>query len=62
MSEFVQVRGEFILRLLDAVQEKWGGVEGYVVEVLGIGKEGVERVRGVLRGEVGREEGEIRDD
>ena len=62
MSEFVQVRGKFMLGFLDAVQEKWGGVEGYVVEVLGIGKEGVERMRGVLRGEVGREEGEIRDD
>jgi protein tyrosine/serine phosphatase len=52
MQEFVQVRGEFILAFLEQVEERFGGVEGWVRNVLGFGEEDVERVRGVLTGRV----------
>ncbi|OAL48638.1 hypothetical protein IQ07DRAFT_82691 [Pyrenochaeta sp. DS3sAY3a] len=52
MSEFVQVKGEFVLALLERVDEVYGGVEGYVRDVLGFGEEDVRIVKSVLRGEV----------
>jgi hypothetical protein len=52
MQEFVQVRGEFILAFLEEVEGKFGGVEGWVRNVLGFSKDDVERVREVLTGGV----------
>ncbi|CAO2658668.1 Nn.00g063910.m01.CDS01 [Neocucurbitaria sp. VM-36] len=50
MHEFTQVKGDFILGLLDAVELKYGGMEGYVIEVLGFGVEDLGAVKSVLRG------------
>lgn len=49
MKEFSQVKGEFIVGLLERVEEKYGSVEGFVVGELGLSGEDVERVRAVLR-------------
>lgn len=54
MKEFVQVKDEFILAMLDAVEEKYGGVEGYVRKELGFGEDEIEEMKRVLRGEGGR--------
>jgi protein tyrosine/serine phosphatase len=51
MAEFVQVKGEFILALLDIVDRKYGGVEAYVRDVLGFDAEDVADIKGVLKGE-----------
>ncbi len=50
MREFTQVKGEFILGFLEAVEERYGSVEGYVIDVLGFSKADVEVVRGMLKG------------
>jgi hypothetical protein len=51
MAEFVQVKGEFILALLDIVGRKYGGVEAYVKDVLGFDAEDVADIKCILKGE-----------
>jgi hypothetical protein len=51
MSEFTQVKGEFILGFLDAVEEKYGGVEAYTRDELGFSAEDVGKIKRVLTGE-----------
>lgn len=53
MTEFTQVKGEFILDFLDAVEEKYGGVEAYTRDELGFSAEDVGRIKRVLTGEKG---------
>lgn len=54
MREFTQVKGEFVLGFLEAVEERCGSVEGYVVDMLGFSRRDVGVIRGVLRGEDGK--------
>ncbi|KAH7389594.1 protein-tyrosine phosphatase-like protein [Phaeosphaeria sp. MPI-PUGE-AT-0046c] len=49
MKEFVQVKDDFILAMLDAVEEEYGGVEGYVRAQLGFGVDEVGELKKVLR-------------
>jgi protein tyrosine/serine phosphatase len=51
MAEFVQVRDEFILAFLNAVDKEYGSVEAYVRDVLGFSEEEVGVIKRVLRGE-----------
>ncbi|KAH7401610.1 protein-tyrosine phosphatase-like protein [Pyrenochaeta sp. MPI-SDFR-AT-0127] len=48
MHEFVQVKSEFILGFLDAVQDIYGSVEAYVGDILGLTAEDIEIVKRVL--------------
>lgn len=57
MHEFTQMKGEFILGLLDAVDLKYGGMEGYVIAVLGFEVEELDVIRSVLRGELPKSQG-----
>lgn len=50
MTGFVQVKGEYILAFLGKVDERFGGVEIYVRDVLGFGEKDAEKMKEVLRG------------
>lgn len=50
MREFSQVRAEFMEGMLEMMDVKYGGVEGYV-RGLGFGDEDLVKIRGVLKGE-----------
>ncbi|KAF2117525.1 protein-tyrosine phosphatase-like protein [Lophiotrema nucula] len=51
MAEFAQVKAEFMLATLEMVDEKYGGMEGYVKRELGFSDEDVEKIKKNLRGE-----------
>ncbi|KAJ4365172.1 hypothetical protein N0V83_008790 [Neocucurbitaria cava] len=57
MHEFTQVKGDFILGLLDAVDLKYGGMERYAIAVLGFEVEELDVVKSVLRGELSKSQG-----
>jgi protein tyrosine/serine phosphatase len=47
--EFSQIKAEFMEGMLEMMEEKYGGVEGYV-RGLGFGDEELKEIRGVLKG------------
>ncbi|KAF1970475.1 hypothetical protein BU23DRAFT_537858 [Bimuria novae-zelandiae CBS 107.79] len=49
MAEFASTKGEFIEGLLEGVEERFGGVEGYV-RGLGFGEEDLGKMKKILRG------------
>ncbi|KAF2035522.1 hypothetical protein EK21DRAFT_84573 [Setomelanomma holmii] len=59
IREFVQVKGEYILAFLDAVAERYGGVRGYVRDVLVFEEDEVVAMELVLRGESGAKDGQM---
>lgn len=48
VENVVRAREEYMLATLGMVEREFGGVRGYLREVLGMGGEGVEAVRGNL--------------
>ncbi|KAF2690790.1 hypothetical protein K458DRAFT_355046 [Lentithecium fluviatile CBS 122367] len=50
MAEFSSVKGDFILGMMEMMESKYGGVEGYV-RGLGFGEEDLRKIRAVLRGD-----------
>ncbi|KAF7182147.1 hypothetical protein CNMCM7691_001535 [Aspergillus felis] len=50
-KEFASVKASYMMAFLEAVQEKYGGMEKFVVDVICMSKADVEAVRAVLRGE-----------
>jgi len=52
MEEMCEVRGENMIAFLDMVEERWGGVEGYLEQKLELEKDDVWKIRSNLRGNV----------
>ena len=48
-ERMVGARQESMRAMLEIVDEKWGGAEGYVKNVVGLSDEDIERVRKVMR-------------
>jgi len=50
MHEFSQIKGDNVNAMLETVKEKYGGMEGYVKDVLGFSDEDVEKMKANLKG------------
>ncbi|KAF4232344.1 hypothetical protein CNMCM8980_005132 [Aspergillus fumigatiaffinis] len=50
-KEFVAIKASYMMTFLEAVRVKYGGMEMFVTDVMGMSKVDVEVVRAVLRGE-----------
>ncbi|GIK02965.1 hypothetical protein Aspvir_007030 [Aspergillus viridinutans] len=50
-KQFAAIKASYMMAFLEAVQVKYGGMETFVVDVIGMSKADVEAVRAVLRGE-----------
>jgi protein tyrosine/serine phosphatase len=50
MDEMVGVKGETMVRFLEWIEEKWGGVEGYLRSELGFEDDNVRIIKENLRG------------
>jgi protein tyrosine/serine phosphatase len=50
-KEFVAIKASYMMAFLEAVRVKYGGMEMFVTDVMGMSKVDVEVVRAVLRGE-----------
>lgn len=55
-ERMVGARRESMLAMLEMVERKWGGVEGYVKMACGIGDEEIKRVRDVMTVKTAEEE------
>ncbi|RLM01967.1 hypothetical protein CFD26_108889 [Aspergillus turcosus] len=50
-KEFADTKASYMMTFLEAVKVKYGGMEKFVVDVIGMSKADIEALRGVLRGE-----------
>ncbi|GFF52605.1 tyrosine-protein phosphatase [Aspergillus udagawae] len=50
-KEFSAIKASYMMAFLEAVQVKYGGMERFAMDVIGMSKADVEAVRAVLRGE-----------
>lgn len=50
-KEFAGTKASYIMAFLEAVKVKYGGMEKFVVDVIGMSKADVEALQAVLRGE-----------
>jgi hypothetical protein len=50
-KEFVAIKASYMMAFLEAVQVKYGGIEQFVMDMMGMSKADIEAVRAILRGD-----------